>query len=129
VISLLNCLGEVVEKVAAEAISIFCEAAGVLHPGQTGSPKQQRSTIDAVACLIQDVHQAWDQKLLLASLFIDVKGAFDHVVAARLVKRIQVAAVQAVALYGAELWWQGQKDQRQNIQLMINRQAHVHRHV
>jgi len=25
-------------------------------------------------------------------------------------KRIQVAAVQAVALYGSELWWHGQKN-------------------
>lgn len=31
--------------------------------------------------------------------------------------------VQSVALYGAELWWQGQKDQLMGIQLMINRQA------
>ena len=40
-----------------------------------------------------------------------------------LVRRIQVAAVQAVALYGAELWWQGQKDRQAHIQLLINRQA------
>src|SRR5438046_5268739 len=26
------------------------------------------------------------------------------------VRRIQIAAVQAVAIYGAELWWRGQKD-------------------
>lgn len=55
VISLLNCLEKVVEKIAAEAISSYCEAAGVLHPGQMGSHKQW-STIDAVACLIQEVH-------------------------------------------------------------------------
>jgi hypothetical protein len=34
-----------------------------------------------------------------------------------------VAAVQAVALYGAELWWQGQQDRLSGIQLMVNRQA------
>jgi hypothetical protein len=42
-----------------------------------------------------------------------------------LVQRIQVAAVQAVALYRAELWWQGQKDQLRGIKLMVNRQARV----
>jgi hypothetical protein len=57
VISLLNCLGKVVEKVAAEAISSYCEATGVIHPGQMGS-RRQRSAIYAVACLIQEVHQA-----------------------------------------------------------------------
>lgn len=61
VISLLNCIGKVVEKVAAETISSHIEALGVLHPGQMGSRKQ-RSAIDAVACLIQEIHQAWGQK-------------------------------------------------------------------
>ena len=40
-----------------------------------------------------------------------------------LVRRIQVAAIQAAALYGAELWWQGQLDRQKGIQLLINRQA------
>jgi hypothetical protein len=40
-----------------------------------------------------------------------------------LVRRIQIAAVQAVALYGAELWWQGQKDRQAQLQLLINRRA------
>jgi len=35
-------------------------------------------------------------------------------------QRIQVAAVQAVALYGAELWWRGQKDRAQKIQKVLN---------
>ncbi|KAL1963932.1 hypothetical protein VTN77DRAFT_7738 [Rasamsonia byssochlamydoides] len=37
VISLLNCLGKVIEKIAAEAISDYYETMGVLHPGQMGS--------------------------------------------------------------------------------------------
>jgi hypothetical protein len=47
----------VVEKVAAEAISRYCEAKGILHPGQMRSRKQG-SAIDAVACL---VHEAWGE--------------------------------------------------------------------
>jgi hypothetical protein len=39
------------------------------------------------------------------------------------VRRIKVAAVQAVALYGAELWWDRQKDPREDMQLLVNRQA------
>ena len=34
--------------------------------------------------------------------------------------QVQVAAVQSVALYGTELWWQGQKGWLAGIQLMIN---------
>ncbi|ODM18571.1 hypothetical protein SI65_06443 [Aspergillus cristatus] len=34
----------------------------------------------------------------------------SHGLAPGLARQVQVAAVQSVALYGAELWWQGQKD-------------------
>ncbi|ODM20373.1 hypothetical protein SI65_03426 [Aspergillus cristatus] len=47
----------------------------------------------------------------------------SHGLAPGLARQVQVAAVQSVALYGAELWWQGQKDRLAGIQLMINRQA------
>lgn len=40
-----------------------------------------------------------------------------------LVRRIQIAAVQSVALYGAELWWKNQKNHQDEIQKLINRQA------
>lgn len=35
-----------------------------------------------------------------------------------------MVAVQSVALYRAELWWQGQRNRRDGIQLMINQEAH-----
>jgi len=38
-------------------------------------------------------------------------------------KRIQVAAVQAVALYGSEMWWRGQKNRAQEVQMMLNEQG------
>jgi hypothetical protein len=38
-------------------------------------------------------------------------------------QRIQVAAVQAVALCGAELWWRGQKDRAQEVQKLLNEQS------
>ncbi|KAL1978972.1 hypothetical protein VTN96DRAFT_7858 [Rasamsonia emersonii] len=60
---------------------------GALHPGQMGS-RRHRSAIDAVACLIQEVHQGWGQKQLAGALFMDVKGAFDHVDPAKLVRRM-----------------------------------------
>ena len=40
-----------------------------------------------------------------------------------LVRKIQIAAVQSVALYGAELWWKGQKNYQKDLQKLINRQA------
>jgi len=38
-------------------------------------------------------------------------------------KRIQVAAVQAVALYGFELWWHGQENRAQEVQRLLNEQG------
>jgi len=38
-------------------------------------------------------------------------------------KRIQVAAVQAVALYGFELWWHEQKNMAQEVQVLLNEQG------
>ena len=40
-----------------------------------------------------------------------------------LVQRIQIAAVQSIALYGAELWWKGQNNHEYKVQQLINRQA------
>jgi hypothetical protein len=50
--------------------------------------RKRRSAIDAVACLIQRFHQAWAQKQLAGALFLDVKGAFDHVSPNRLIRRM-----------------------------------------
>jgi len=38
-------------------------------------------------------------------------------------QRIQIAAVQAVALYGAELWWKGQKNKAQEVQKILSEQG------
>ena len=38
-------------------------------------------------------------------------------------QQIQVAAVQAVILYGSELWWREQKDRAQEVQKVLNEQG------
>jgi ribonuclease HI len=88
VICLLNCMGKVVEKLATEAIATHCEATGALHIGQMGGRKY-RGALDAVACLMQDVHQAWAQKQLAGVLLLDVKGAFPFVNPIILVRRME----------------------------------------
>ena len=40
-----------------------------------------------------------------------------------LLGRIQVAAVQSMTLYGAEIWWRNQKNHQNEIQKLINQQA------
>src|SRR5271156_5828740 len=87
IISLLNCLGKVAEKVAAEVLSKQCERLELLHNGQFGSRKS-RSAIDAVAKLVATVECAWKHKKIAGALFLDVKGAYPNVVRQQLVKRL-----------------------------------------
>lgn len=78
IISLLNCLGKVAEKVVAELITDWCELSGSLHQGQMGCRKQ-RSCIDAVARVMTKTEKAWEKGNIAALLLMGVKGAFDHV--------------------------------------------------
>ena len=87
VISLLNCLGKVVEKVVAEQLSHFGEINGKLYKGQMGA-KKHRSAIDTAVLLIQKVQEVWESRKIAGALFMDVKGAFDHVSRAQLAQRM-----------------------------------------
>jgi hypothetical protein len=88
VISLLKCLGKVVEKLVAELITDFAEAQRLFHEGQFGGCRQ-RSAVDAVACLISEVERAWSEGKLGACLFMDIKGAFDYVVGHELIEGLR----------------------------------------
>jgi len=84
---LLNCLGKVVEKVAAEALSKLCERSELLYKGQFGSRKL-RSAIDAVAKLIANVEQVWKHKKIAGALFLDIKGAYLNIIRQQLISRL-----------------------------------------
>ena len=78
VISLLNCLGKMVEKLAADLISVHCEALGKFHPGQYGG-RPQRSAVDAVEVVIAQAQEAWKRGKIVQALLMDVAAAFPSV--------------------------------------------------
>jgi len=78
VITLLNCLGKVVEKVAASTTADKWERRRLLHDGQCGCRKR-RSAIDAVGKLMKRVEEVWGRGNTAAVMLMDVKGAFPHV--------------------------------------------------
>ena len=78
VISLLSCLGKVVEKVVATWITNFCEKEDTFHRGQFGC-RRGRGTSDAVAQLVAKVEKAWGTKRTTLALLLNIKGAFDRV--------------------------------------------------
>ncbi len=57
----------------------------LLHFDQIGG-RRKKSAIDAVMTLIHDIQLARQDKKVTSALFIDVKGAFDHVSANQLIK-------------------------------------------
>ena len=58
--SLLNCLGKMVEKVAADLVGAHCDRVQGFHPGQYGCRKG-RSAVDAVGVTIAQVQEAWEE--------------------------------------------------------------------
>ena len=87
VISLLSCLGKVVEKAIATWITNFCEREDIFHRGQFGC-RRGRGTSDAVAQLVAKVEKAWGTKRTALALLLDVKGAFDRVNKTQLLRRM-----------------------------------------
>jgi hypothetical protein len=92
VISLLSCLGKVVEKAIATRIASFCEREDVFHKGQFGCCRS-RGTSDAVAQLITKVEKAWSAKRTALAPLLDVKGAFDRVDKTHLLKRMILVGI------------------------------------
>jgi len=88
-ISLLSCMGEVVEKVAAELLSPKDERRGLLSDGQVGSRKG-RSAIDAAAIMVDRAHAAWTNGHITGELLMDIKAAFPSVAKGRLVNLMKV---------------------------------------
>ena len=85
VIVLLNCLGKVSEKIIAKRLSYLSEANQLLHMQQMGG-RRQRTAIDAAMALTHDIQCAKNVKRITSVLFLDVKGAFDHVSKERLIQ-------------------------------------------
>ena len=56
VISLLNCMEKLVEKVVAQELSQFCELDHKLHKSQMGARKS-RCAIDAAAIMVDHIYR------------------------------------------------------------------------
>jgi len=88
-ISLLSCMGKVVEKVAAELLSEEAERRGLLSDGQFGS-RTGRSAIDAAAIMVDRDHAVWTNGHITGVLLMDIKAAFPSVAKGRVVNLMKV---------------------------------------
>jgi Reverse transcriptase (RNA-dependent DNA polymerase) len=88
VISLLNYLGKVSERILAQRLAYLAETSGLLYNSQIGG-RLKKSTIDAVLFLTNKVEANKRLKHKTTTLFLDVKGAFDHVSKNRLLSTLK----------------------------------------
>ena len=78
IITLLNCLEKISEKIIATRLSCLRQIINMLNFNQIGGRKN-RSVIDAILNLTHDIQIALTQKSIILCLFLNVKGAFNHV--------------------------------------------------
>ena len=78
VISLLNCLGKVSERILAKRLGYLAETTSLLHQSQIGD-RLKKSAIDAALLLNNEIELNKQLKLKSSVLLVDIRGAFDHV--------------------------------------------------
>lgn len=88
IVSLLNCLGKVYKGMAADMLADWCKVDGIVHERQMGS-RRQRSTIDAVTRVTQQVQEAWGEEKMAGMLLMDIKEAFNHVSRNELIRKME----------------------------------------
>ena len=79
-ISLLNCLGKIAEKIIATRLSFLAESTDLLDPDQIGG-RRQNSAIDAVLSLVHDIQLAKHEKRVIFILFMNIKRVFNYILA------------------------------------------------
>ena len=78
IITLLNCLGKIAEKIVANRLAYIGENSNLLDIEQMGG-RTNHSAIDAVMTVVHDIEIANRKKNILSCLLLDIKGAFDFV--------------------------------------------------
>jgi ribonuclease HI/endonuclease/exonuclease/phosphatase family metal-dependent hydrolase len=78
VISLLNCMGKIMERTVAYRLLYLAETTSLLHKSQLGG-RRKKSAIDATVLLTDMIQQEKKAGRKVTTVFMDVKGAFDFV--------------------------------------------------
>ena len=76
-ISLLSCLGRLLERMVNHGLISHLESNSVLSPTQTGY-KKFRSTENQLAYLVQNTEDSFQEKKKVLAVFLDLSNAFDQ---------------------------------------------------
>ncbi len=86
IITLLNCLNKVAEKIIAVQLSYTAEINDKLLNFDQIKDRKQRSAINAVLNLVHDAQMMKSRENMLICLLLNVKEVFDHVALKQLIK-------------------------------------------
>lgn len=78
IISLLNCLGKVLERITAKRLGFLAETTNLLDPSQIRG-RLKKSIVDATILLVNKVEENRRANRKTSVLFLDIKSAFNHV--------------------------------------------------
>ena len=92
-ISLLSCVGKLLERMVNRRLTFLLEAQNILTPTQTGYRKF-RSTEDQLALLVQDVENSFQEKKKALAVFFDLSRAFDTVWKGGLILKLLRAGIR-----------------------------------
>ena len=109
-ISLLNCLGKVAEKIIATRLSFLAKLIDLLNPDQIDN-KRQNSAINTILSLVHDIQLAKHEKKVTFILLMDIKAAFDHISANQMLKICQKLQLPKSLYYWVKFFLQDRKVQ------------------
>jgi len=77
-ITLLECIGKLLEKVVAHRLTYLTGQYNLISGSQFGD-RANFSTSDAILIFVYDIHNSWNHSLATSTLTFDIKGYFDFV--------------------------------------------------
>jgi len=97
-ISLISCLGKLIERIVAARLSKFLDENKIIIRQQSGF-RSGRRTSDNLIFLSQKVAEAFERKKKIVSFFFDIQGAFDTVWHDGLVYKLIELKIPAYIIY------------------------------
>lgn len=87
-IALLNTISKLMEYIMAKRLSYLAETHNLLPRTHMGA-RRAVSTEHALHYLVERIHSAWSKGKIATALLLDVAGAFDNVIRARLLHNLR----------------------------------------
>ena len=93
-ISLISCLGKLMERILNKRLIWYPESNNILAPSQTGY-RSHRSTEDQLMLISQEIENAFLKKEKVVSVFFDLSKAFDKVWKGGLLQKISQLGIRS----------------------------------